>query len=131
MDKIGEIAMEIKINKEIRHYKENIFFGLSLRQFIFSLLACIIAVIIYFTFKPIIDNTEIVSWLCIIASVPFVLLGFVKYNGMTSDKFFIAWIKSKILTPKKLVFKPNNLYFNIYMQCEKDKIKNKKGEEYV
>ncbi len=123
--------MEIKINKEIRHYKENIFFGLSLRQFIFSLLACIIAVIIYFTFKPIIDNTEIVSWLCIIASVPFVLLGFVKYNGMTSDKFFIAWIKSKILTPKKLVFKPNNLYFNIYMQCEKDKIKNKKGEEYV
>ena len=31
--------MEIKINREIRDYKENIFFGLSLRQLIFSLLA--------------------------------------------------------------------------------------------
>lgn len=28
-------SMEIKINREIRDYKENIFFGLSLRQLIF------------------------------------------------------------------------------------------------
>ncbi len=33
--------MEIKINKEIRDYKENIFFGLSLRQFICSILAIV------------------------------------------------------------------------------------------
>ena len=39
--------MEIKINREIRDYKENIFFGLSLRQLIFSLLACGVAVGIY------------------------------------------------------------------------------------
>lgn len=39
--------MEIKINREIRDYKENIFFGLSLRQLIFSLLACGMAVGIY------------------------------------------------------------------------------------
>ena len=32
--------MEVKINKEIRNYTESMFFGLSLRQFIFSLLAC-------------------------------------------------------------------------------------------
>ena len=31
--------MEVKINKEIRDYTEAIFFGLSLRQFIFSVLA--------------------------------------------------------------------------------------------
>ena len=36
--------MEVKINKEIRDYTEAIFFGLSLRQFIFSVLACGIAV---------------------------------------------------------------------------------------
>ena len=33
--------MEVKINKEIRNYTESMFFGLSLRQFIFSVLACI------------------------------------------------------------------------------------------
>ena len=43
--------MEVKINKEIRNYSENVYFGLSLRQFIFSLLACIVAVIIYMLFK--------------------------------------------------------------------------------
>ena len=36
--------MEVKINKEIRNYTESMFFGLSLRQFIFSVLACGVAV---------------------------------------------------------------------------------------
>ena len=40
--------MEIKINREIREYKENMFFGLSLRQLVFSVLACGVAVGIYF-----------------------------------------------------------------------------------
>ena len=43
--------MEIKINKEIREYKESIFFGLSMRQFIFSLLACGVAVLLYFLLR--------------------------------------------------------------------------------
>ena len=44
--------MEVRINREIREYTESMFFGLTLRQFIFSVLACAIAVLIYFTFKP-------------------------------------------------------------------------------
>ena len=43
--------MEVKINREIRNYTEYIFFGLSLRQFIFSVLACVVAVVLYFTFS--------------------------------------------------------------------------------
>ncbi len=118
--------MEVKINKEIRQYSEKIFFGLSLRQFICSALACAVAVGIYFIFKPIFNNTGTVSWLCMAGAVPFALLGFVKYNGMTAEKFFIAWAKSEILTPKRLIFKPNNLYLDMYRQCEKGKKKDKK-----
>ena len=40
--------MEIKINKELKEYTETMFFGLSVRQFIFALLACGEAVGIYF-----------------------------------------------------------------------------------
>ena len=40
--------MEVKINKEIREYSESIFFGLNLRQLIFSLLAMGAAVTVYF-----------------------------------------------------------------------------------
>lgn len=120
--------MEVKINKEIRQYKENIFFGLTMRQFVCSALACIVAVGIYFITKPIFNNTGTVSWLCMAGAVPFALLGFVRYNGMTAEKFFIAWVKSEILTPKRLVFKPNNLYLDMYRQCEKGKKKAKKSK---
>ena len=36
--------MEVKINREIRNYTESMFFGLSMRQFVFSVLACGVAV---------------------------------------------------------------------------------------
>lgn len=117
--------MEVKINKEIRQYTESIFFGLSLRQFICSALACMVAVAIYFLLKPILD-IGIVSWLCMAGAVPFVLLGFVKYNGMTAEKFLVAWLKSEILTPKKLLFKPSNYYLEMYKQEKKYKDKNTK-----
>ena len=44
--------MEVKINKDIREFQESIFFGLLMRQFIFSILACVVAVILYFILKP-------------------------------------------------------------------------------
>lgn len=36
--------MEAKINKEIRNYTESMFFRLSMRQFVFSVLVCGVAV---------------------------------------------------------------------------------------
>ena len=35
--------MEVRINKEVRNYQESLFFGLSLRQFLFALLAVLVA----------------------------------------------------------------------------------------
>ena len=81
--------MEIKINKEIRDYQEAVFMGLSLRQFLFSLLACGVAIGIYFGLKDVL-GTETVSWLCIIGAFPFAILGFVKYHGMTAEKAIMA-----------------------------------------
>lgn len=40
--------MEIKMNKEIRDYAETMFFGLSLRQFLFSALGCLMSIGIFF-----------------------------------------------------------------------------------
>lgn len=104
--------MEVKINKEIRNYTESIFFGLSLRQFFFSVLACIVAVVTYFLLKPIV-GLETVSWLCIVLAFPFALLGFVKYNGMSAEKFLLCWLRSEFIIPKKLVFKSKNSYYEL------------------
>ena len=91
--------MEVKINKEIRNYTESIFFGLSLRQFIFSVFACGVAVGLFFLLRPYF-GTETLSWVCILGALPFAIMGFVKYNGMTAEQFVWAWIKSELLMPK-------------------------------
>ena len=83
------------------------FFGLSMRQFIFSACACVVAVGLYFLLKPYV-GTETVSWMCIVGAAPFAALGFIKYNGMTAEKLAKAWIRSEILMPRKLVFKGEN-----------------------
>ena len=101
--------MEVKINKDIRDFSESIFFGLSLRQFIFSILACLVAVVLYFLLKPFF-GIETLSWVCILGAAPFAALGFIKYNGMTAEEFVIAFIKSEILMPRELTFSSQNIY---------------------
>ena len=114
--------MEVKINKDIREFSESIFFGLSLRQFIFSLLACVVAVILYFTLKPHL-GLETVSWVCILGAIPFAVLGFVKYNGMTAEQFIVAFIKSEFIIPKRLTFKSKNIYAEIFKPTINKKLK--------
>lgn len=105
--------MEVRINREIRDYTESMFFGLSLRQFIFSVLAVGIAVGIYLGLNPIL-GTETTSWLCIVAAFPFAVIGFLKYNGMAAEKFIWAWIKSTFLIPKILTFGNTNYYYALF-----------------
>ena len=104
--------MEVRINREIRDYTESMFFGLSLRQFFFSVLAVGIAVGIYLGLNPIL-GTETTSWLCIVAAFPFAVIGFLKYNGMTAEKFIRAWIKSTFMIPKVLTFGNTNYYYSM------------------
>ena len=85
--------MEIKIPKEIREYRESIFFGLTTRQFICSLLALGVAVGVYFLLQPYV-GTEEIGWMCILAAAPFAACGFFRYHGMTAEQFLWAWVKS-------------------------------------
>ena len=96
--------------RAIRNYTESMFFGLSLRQFIFSVLACGVAVGLYFLLRGRF-GTETLSWMCILGASPFAMMGFVRYNGMTAEQFVWAWIKSEFLMPKKILFIPDNLYY--------------------
>ena len=117
--------MAVKINREIRNYTESIYFGLTLRQFICSLCACIVAVGLYFICSPFL-NKEIVSWICILGAIPFAGLGFFKYNGMNLENFIKSWLKSEILVPKDLKYKVENIYY----EMTKDIIENKQREEF-
>lgn len=114
--------MEVKINREIRNYTESMFFGLSMRQFIFSFLAILVAVGLYFLLKPHF-GTETVSWMCILGAAPFAALGFITYHGMTAEQFLWAWLRSELLEPKELRFESSNLYY----EALKDKLEGGKS----
>lgn len=101
--------MEVRINKEVRNYQESLFFGLSLRQLLFALLAVAVSVGVYFGLRPVLGNGEI-GWVCVLAAFPFALGGFFQYNGMTLERFLLAYIRSEFLFPRRLVFKSDNIY---------------------
>ena len=101
--------MEVRINKEVRNYQESLFFGLSLRQLLFALLAVAVAVGVYFGLRPVLGNGEI-GWVCVLAAFPCALGGFFQYNGMTLERFLLAYIRSEFLFPRRLVFKSDNIY---------------------
>ena len=104
--------MEVKINREIRNYTESMFFGLSMRQCVFSLLAVVVAVGLYFLLKPYV-GTETVSWMCVLGAAPFAALGFFTYHGMTAEQFLWAWLRSELLEPRELRFESSTLYYDI------------------
>ena len=116
--------MDIQINKEFRDYSEKIYFGLNMRQLVFSVLAVGVAVGSYFLLRPYL-SMETLSWLCIILAAPFAALGFVTYNGMTAEQFLWAWIKSEVLTPKRLVFKAED---SLYRQSKEMYQTKRKGD---
>lgn len=116
-------SMEIKINKEVLNYTESIVMGLTIRQCFFSAIACIVAVIIYFSANETL-GTETTSWLCMIGAAPFAALGFISYQGMNAEQVVIHAWRSFRLMHTDLMDQPMNLYFEMY----KDLIENKKKE---
>lgn len=104
--------MEIKINKEIRAYKESIFFGLNFRQFVCSVAAVGIAVGVYFLAKKPLGE-EMVSWVCMLAAAPVATMGFFKYQGMALERFITAWFRSEFLCSGRRLFRANNWLYQI------------------
>ena len=117
--------MEVKISREIRQYTESMFFGLSLRQFVFSLLAVGVAIVLYFLIKPY-AGMETVSWMCILGAAPFAAMGFITYHGMTAEQFLVAWLRSEMIEPREIRFESNNYYY----EAMRDLISSHEKEVY-
>lgn len=92
-------------------------YGRFFKLYMYTAIALIASIGSYFLLKPLI-GIEAVSWICMLAAVPFGILGFVKYNGMSAEKFIWAWIKSELLMPRKLCFGNDNLYWVLLKEKE-------------
>lgn len=101
--------MEIKVSKEIREYKERVFFGLSTRQFICAAGAVGVTAGVYFLLNQHLGQ-EVTSWLCMASAAPVAAAGFFRYNGMTLEKFALAWAKSQVLRAGRRLYSAVNYY---------------------
>ena len=81
--------MEVKMNKEIRDYQESMFWGLSFRQCLFSVLAILAALGIYFLTRKY-AGEQVTGWLCVLGAAPFAACGFFRYHGMDSHQIRTA-----------------------------------------
>lgn len=92
-NEVRKIAIEVPVRKEILIYKEKLFFGFSLRQFISMTITLIITLIVgflnHFTWQFSIDDLGI--GLMIISS-PILSFGWIKPNDLPMEKYLqIRW----------------------------------------
>lgn len=100
--------MEIKINREIREYKENMFSGCRCGSSFFCAgLRCCRRYLFRSAECAGYGNGQLAVYprrgsLCChgLCKIP-------RYDG---GKFVIAWVRSEFLIPRRLTFKPKNLY---------------------
>lgn len=76
------MAIEIKIPKEIKDYKETFLFGLTVKKFVCLALTLVICIPLYIFGKKIMPE-DMVSWVVILIAAPILCVGFVSYHGMS------------------------------------------------
>lgn len=114
-----ENLIEIRIPKEIKNYREKLFFGLTLRQCLCAGAALLICVPLYIFGNKILPQ-EAVSWVVILVAVPLMLVGFFRYNDMMFEQFAVEFMFHNF-TPQKRIysFEPPFMEFrNLYLSEE-------------
>ena len=111
--------IEIRIPKEIKNYREKLFFGLTLRQCLCAGAALLISVPLYIFGNKILPQ-EAVSWIVILVAVPLMLAGFFRYNDMMFEQFAVEFMFHNF-TPQKRIYSyepPFMEFRNLYLSEE-------------
>ena len=101
--------MDIKVNKEIRKYKEKIYFNLTLRQLISVVLGLGIAIPVFFFGRKYIGD-DAIAWIIILVVMPIFAIGFLEVNGMKFEKLMIQILKFEFIRSKKRIYVTENIY---------------------
>lgn len=88
------MAIEVKVPKDIKEYKEKIIAGMSMKQ----LVSVSIAIVLNITLSVVLIkfmglSMDIASWVMIICSIPIVSFGWFKKNGLSFDKYMKCLIR--------------------------------------
>ena len=111
--------IEIRIPKEIKNYREKLFFGLTLRQCICAGAALLVCVPLYIFGNKFLPQ-EAVSWAVILIAAPLMFAGFFRYNDMQFEQFAVEFFYH-YFTPQKRVYSYEPIFMefrNAYLSDE-------------
>ena len=94
--------IEIRIPKEIKNYREKLFFGLTLRQCICAGISLAICVPLYIWGHHFLPQ-EAISWIVVFIGAPLLSTGFFRYNDMAFEQFAVEVIHF-YASPQKRVY---------------------------
>ena len=103
--------IEIRIPKEIKNYREKLFFGLNLRQCVCAASALLVCVPLYIFGSRFLPR-EAVSWAVVAIAAPLMLIGFFRFNDMSFEQFIAEYISFHFHTQKR-VYEYEPLYMEL------------------
>jgi hypothetical protein len=110
--------MEIKTNKDVTEYEENVFIGMTMRQTVLGIAGvAVIAAAYFMTYDRM--NSNLASWVAIGLGLPSFLFGFAKPHKMKLEKFLAIWFRSNFLEHRRLPYKTENRYYKACFNQEK------------
>ena len=92
--------LEVRVPIDIKHYKEKLFFGFSLRQSICVFVMLAINVPLYLIGSEYIPS-DIMNWLIVLIAVPIIGIGFVNINEMPFEQFLVIVVKFNLNKQKR------------------------------
>ncbi|HIX89321.1 MAG TPA: PrgI family protein [Candidatus Agathobaculum pullicola] len=101
--------MECTVNREIRDYREGVFFGLNMRQSIWGGAALVIAGAANFGLRMFVGK-ETASVLCILLAALPAAIGFMSYQGLTFEQFARAWLRTNFRHAGWYVYRAVSLF---------------------
>ena len=106
--------IEIRIPKEIKNYREKLFFGLTLRQCICAGAALLICVPLYIFGNRFLPQ-EAVSWAVVIIAAPLMMAGFFRYNDMNFEQFAVEFLTQQF-QPQKRIYAYEPIFMELRRQ---------------
>ena len=106
------MAIEVKVPKDIKEYKEKIIAGMSMKQLLSVSVAIVLNIVLSVVLIKILGmSMDIARWFMIILSIPVVSFGWFRKHGLAFEVFMKYFLKYH-LNPGKKVKKENTNKMN-------------------
>lgn len=108
-------SIEIPVNREIRNYKEVIFYGFTMKQVIFGILGLGLGAFVFLALPKDMSMSLRVP-IGLVAGCPLLALGFLTFNNMTMAELLRVLYIYYIKTPKRLPSRPINYFADVFIK---------------